>query len=251
MQAVLLRELSSLGWRNEMTLVSSDRCWMEAGHFDKDGHGQQSRMADHVGADLSAVAAEALRIVQSGRRLRIATDHGWLLLPGGLPAASLPPGLTETRWRRCAVVKEGSASSVTQLPWTWNPAVHIATAPGIHVFQERAEYAHGGISPQECVVPEVSVLPFVAPRRITIETAEWDGLRLRVRAAGGDGLFADLRLGTDGDGASIVDRPRELDADGRTSLLVPDDMLIGRPALLELRDTGGLLVASRATVVGG
>ncbi len=250
-QAVLLRELGSLGWRNEMTLVSSDRCWIEAGHFDKDGHGQQSRMADHVSADLRAVAAEALRLVQSGRRLRIATDHGWLLLPGGLPVASLPSGLTETRWRRCAVVKEGAASSATQVPWTWNSAVYIATAPGIHVFQERAEYAHGGISPQECVVPEVSVLPFVAPRRITIETAEWDGLRLRVRAEGGDGLFADLRLGTDGDGASIVDRPRQLDADGRTSLLVPDDMLIGRPALLELRDTAGLLVASRATVVGG
>jgi hypothetical protein len=250
-QAVLLRELAALGWRNEVTLVPSDRCWIEAGHFDTDGHGQQSRMADHVSADLSAVAAEAWRLVRAGRRLRIATDHGWLMLPGGLPVASLPSGLTETRWLRCAVVKEGAASSATQLPWTWNPGVHIATAPGIHVFRQGAEYAHGGISPQECIVPELLVVSGATARRVKIEGVEWDGMRVRVRAGGSDGLSADLRLGADGDEGSIVDRPRQLDADGRTSLLVPDDMLIGRPALLELRDAGGQVVASRATVVGG
>jgi hypothetical protein len=149
------------------------------------------------------------------------------------------------------VVKEGAASSATQLPWTWNPAVHIATAPGIHVFREGAEYAHGGISPQECIVPELMVMPIAAARRVTIETVEWDGMRLRVRADGGDGLSADLRLGADGEGPSIADRPRQLDADGRTSLLVRDDMLIGRPAVLELREAGGQVVASRTTVVGG
>jgi hypothetical protein len=250
-QVVLVRELGTIGWRTEMTLVATDRFWTEAGHFDKDGHGQQSRMADHVSADLAAVTAEALRIVRSGRRLRIATDHGWLLLPGGLPVASLPSGLTETRWLRCAVVKEGAASSVTQLPWTWNPAVHIASAPDIHVFRDGAEYAHGGISPQECIVPEMMVAPVALARRIAIEAVEWAGMRLRVRVAGGDGLSADLRLGTDGDGGSIVDRPRQLDADGGTSLLVPDDMLIGRPAMLELRDASGKVVASQATLVGG
>ncbi len=74
---------------------------------------------------------------------------------------------------------------------------------------------------------------------------------LRVKVDGRDGLTADLRLGADGDGDSIADRPRELDADGRTSLMVPDDMLLGRPALLELRDKSGTVVATKATVVGG
>jgi hypothetical protein len=250
-QQVLLRELGALGWGTEMTLVPSDRCWQEAGHFDKDGHGQQSRMADHISAGLSAVAAEALRLVRSGRRLRIATDHGWLLMPGGLPVASLPTGLTVTKWRRCAVVKEGAASSATQLPWTWNSAVYIATAPGIHVFMDGTEYAHGGISPQECIVPELTVAPFMASRRAEIKSADWVGMRLRVKADGSNGLSVDLRLGSDGEGGSIADRPRDLDADGRTSLMVPDDMLVGRPALLELRDASGQAVASRTMVVGG
>ena len=249
--AVLMRELAALGWRTETTLVAADRCWIEAGHFDKDGHEQQSRMADGIGAALSAVAAEALRLVRSGRRVRITTDHGWLLLAGGLPVASLPAGLTETRWRRCAVVKDGAATTVTRLPWSWNPAVSIAIAPGAHVFLSGAEYAHGGISPQESVVPELIVSPLAAPRRAVIVDVEWSGLRLRLRAEGADGLVADLKLGAEGDGASIVDRARELDADGRTSLLVPDDFLLGKPALLELREPNGHVVAARGVVVGG
>ena len=231
--------------------MPSDRCWLEAGHFDKDGHGQQSRMADNVSAGLSTVAAEALRIVRSGRRLRIATDHGWLLMPGGLPVATLPTSLTVTKWRRCAVVKEGASSSATQIPWTWNSAIYVATAPGIHVFIDGKEYAHGGISPQECLVPELIVAPLTAVRSVRIESVEWVGMRLRIKADGGDGLSADLRLGSDGDDGSIADRSRELDADGRTSLIVPDDMLMGRPALLELRDKAGRVVATKATVVGG
>lgn len=250
-QSVLLRDLAALGWGTELSLVSTDRCWMEAGHFDQDGHAQQSRMADSVSAGLSAVAAEALKIVRSGRRLRIATDHGWLLLPGGLPVASLPTGLTVTKWRRCAIVKDGASASVTQLPWTWNPAVHIATAPGIHVFIDGTEYAHGGVSPQESIVPELTVMPMAVARQVRIEAAEWDNMRVRLRVSGGAGLTADLRLGREGDGGSIVVKTQPVKADGTIGLLVPDDGMIGLTALLELRDPTGQVVASRVTVVGG
>lgn len=249
--SVLMRELAALGWRTEATLVPTEKCWIEVGHFDKDGHQQQSRMADSIGAELSAVAAEALRLVRSGRKLRITTDHGWLLLPGGLPVASLPAGLTETRGRRCAVVKDGAVTTATRLPWTWNVAVPIATAPGAHVFLNGAEYAHGGISPQESIVPELIVMPLAAPRRVMIVDVEWSGLRVRLRATGADGMVADLKLAADGEGRSIADKAREMDADGRTSFLVPDDTLLGKPAVLELRDPSGQLVATRGVVVGG
>jgi hypothetical protein len=249
--SVLMRELAALGWRTDATLLPGDKCWVEAGHFDKDGHNQQSRMADGMGAALSEVAAEALRLVREGRRLRICTDHGWLLLPGGLPVANLPAGLTETRWRRCAVVKEGAATTATRLPWSWNKAVPIAIAPGSHVFVSGAEYAHGGVSPQESIVPELLVMAMAASRRAVIVDAEWSGLRVRLRAEGADGLVADLRLGADGGGRSVADKAREVDADGRTSLLVPDDRLEGKAAMLELRDPTGQVVATRGVVVGG
>ena len=172
----------------DATLLPGEKCWIEAGHFDKDGHDQQSRMADGIGAALAEVAAKALRLAREGRRLRICTDHGWLLLPGGLPVADLPAGLTETRWRRCAVVKEGAATTATQLPWSWNKAVPIAIAPGAHVFVSGAEYAHGGISPQESIVPELLVMPLAGARRAVIVDVEWSGLRVRLRAEGADGL---------------------------------------------------------------
>lgn len=248
---VLLRELAASGWRADDPLVGAEPCWIEDGHFDSDGHSQQSRMADRIEADLSSLAGRALSIARTGRRLRIITDHGWLMLPGGLPVAKLEAGLTDTRWSRCAVVKDGAATTATRLPWTWNPGMAVATAPGAHAFRAGQEYAHGGISPQESVVPEIFVAPLAAPRRATIVTADWAGLRLRVQADGGDALVADIRLGADGDGGSAVAKALSLDADGKTALLVTDDLLLGKAALLVLRDEGGNLAASRPLVIGG
>lgn len=248
---VLMREMLACGWRVEEALLGAEPWWLEAGHFDSDGHAQQSRMADHVEAALRDLAGQALRLARAGRQLRIVTDHGWLLLPGGLPVAKLEAGLAETRWARCAVVKEGAATTAQRLPWSWNAAVSVATAPGAHAFRAGQEYAHGGISPQECVVPEILVAPLAARRRAAVLTADWAGLRLRVQADGGDGLVADLLAGAEGEGASVAARPLPLDAEGRTALLVPDDLLAGKPALLVLRDGSGAVVASRPVVIGG
>ena len=71
-----------------------------------------------------------------------------------------------------------------------------------------------------------------------------------LRAAGQNQL-ADMLSGVEGEGGSVVAKVLPLDADGRTALLVPDDTLMGRPALLVLRDDGGTVVASRAVVIGG
>jgi len=249
-QAVLLREMASIGWRSEEILIGSEPCWLEEGHFDRDGHDQQARMVNGLERELAALAGRVLRLARSGRRLRITTDHGWLLLPGGLPVAKLDVGLTETKWSRCAVVKDGAATTAIRLPWSWNPLVPVATAPGAHVFRGGQEYAHGGISPQESVVPEITVAPLSSPRRATIVAADWAGLRLRIQADGGDGLVADILLGKEGEGGSVVAKALPLDADRKTTVMVPDDLLIGKPALLVLRGEDGAVIASRSVVIG-
>ncbi len=247
----LLTELAALGWRDADSLLAAEKNWLETGHIDHDGHQMQGRLAEQLPGMLQIAAAEVLRLARSGRRVRIVTDHGWLLMPGGLPVAKLGAGLTETQWSRCATVKDGAARVTRQVPWTWNKMVMVALAPGAHVFRAGMEYAHGGISPQECVVPDLLVAPQQTVRRAVIVEVIWVGLRVRVRADGGDGLAADLRLGADGEGQSIADRPRQLDAEGRTSLLVVDDAFAGQTAMLTLRDTQDHLVASKTTVVGG
>ncbi|HUB50436.1 MAG TPA: BREX-1 system phosphatase PglZ type B, partial [Acetobacteraceae bacterium] len=247
----LLKELQALGWEADELLLATGKNWLETGHIDHDGHQMQGRLAEQLTGMLQIIAAEVLRRVSAGRRVRVVTDHGWLLLPGGLPVAKLGSGLTDTQWSRCATVKEGSAAAARQFPWSWNKVVMVATAPGAHVFRGGMEYAHGGISPQECIVPELAIAPLQAVHRAIITEVTWDNFRVRVRADGGDGLMADLRLGSDGEGKSIIDKPRPLDAEGRTSLLLSDDTVIGQAALLTLRDSQDRLVASKATVVGG
>jgi hypothetical protein len=204
---VLERELLDGGWQPGLTLLPDQKCWLETGHFDADGHSMGVRLADQIGRGLDDLRDQILHLAHAGRRVRIATDHGWLLLPGGLPVAKLETGLTETKWSRCAIVKEGAPASVPQLPWSWNWSVMVASAPGVHAFRAGQDYAHGGISPQESVVPELIVAPIAAVRRVIILEVEWAGLRMRIRAENGDGLTADLRLGAEGDGGSVADRP--------------------------------------------
>ena len=104
--------------------------------------------------------------------------------------------------------------------------VLMATAPGAHVFQGGVEYAHGGVSPQESIVPNVD-RPVTATHRAVIVAVKWSGLRVRLRAEGGDGLTADLRLGADGEGRSIGQAPpnRCRRPDQPSS---PDDTLMGK-----------------------
>jgi hypothetical protein len=58
-------------------------------------------------------------------------------------------------------------------------------------------------------------------------------------------------LGAEGDGPSVLDKRRELDADGRTSLLVTNDDATGMAALLIMMDKSGNLLATQKTMVGG
>lgn len=92
-----------------------------------------------------------------GACVRAVTDHGWLLVPGGMPKVELPAHLVATKWARCASVRGESSTAVPTFPWHWNPQARIASPPGIGSFIVNTEYAHGGVSLQECVVPEMLI----------------------------------------------------------------------------------------------
>ena len=79
------------------------------------------------------------------------------------------------------------------MPWSWNREVYVATATGARAFLAGQEYAHGGVSPQECVLPVIEVAPLAPPRDVTIVECGWEGLRLRVVVSGGADLRVDLR----------------------------------------------------------
>ncbi len=249
---VLFKELAEAGWETEELLLPEGRLWTETGRFDEEGHALGAHLADRLAGGIRDAADRALQLARSGRRVRIITDHGWLLMPGGLPKAALDIGLVEPQGKRsrCAMVKAEAETSYLQVPWTWNPKVFIAAATGARAFFAGQEYAHGGISPQECVLPVIDVSSVAVVRQVSIRRAAWEGLRLRVEVAGGADLRVDVRLGSETSGASLLKGERVLDDNGRTSLLI-NDLYEGQQACLVVLDDDGVILAHRTLTVGG
>ena len=230
------------------------RGWTEYGEFDKLGHNLQAKLAARIGDQLELLLERVKALLEAGwKRVRVVTDHGWLLAPGGMPKAPLPKYLAESRWSRCASIKDSSHVEVPVAGWSWNPQERFAHAPGVHCFVAAQEYAHGGVSLQECLVPVLSFAATGAPAGVvvTVSEVQWVGLRCRVRVEpAAEGLLADLRTKPNVPDSSITE-PKTLDADGKAALLVANDSLEGTMASLVIVDAGGRVVCKEATTVGG
>ncbi len=251
--------LSDIGWTWLEPTASGDpngAAWTETGTFDHDGHSQGARLAWRIEDELRAVALRVRDLLQAGwQRAVLITDHGWLLLPGGLPKVDLPGHLTQSRWPRCAVSQPGVHHGFKELPWFWGGGHSVVFAPGISAFKAGVQYAHGGLSPQEALTPILTVTTGKpAVQSVEIASADWKGLRLRVQLKGGyAGTGLDIRTKPADAGSSVLDPGRRgmpPDEDGAAALLVTEDQYEGAAAVLVvIRD--GQVVAKQAVTIGG
>lgn len=204
---ILTKAIAAAGWATTNDLLGTDPVWMEIGRFDEEGHSLGARLAERIADAVAEIAEFVLRLARQGRRVRIVTDHGWLLMPGGLPLADLPSGMIapNARGNRVALLKEGAPTTYACLPWSWDSAVLLATPPGARAFYSGTEYAHGGVSPQECVVPMIDVTADAAAPPLSIK-ATWQQLRLRIEVSGGAGMMFDLRAAADVFGPSLLSK---------------------------------------------
>lgn len=235
-------------------LAKDARGWTEFGDFDKLGHDLQEKLAARIEDLLDLLLDRVQGLLEAGwKRVRVVTDHGWLLAPGGMPKAPLPKYLAESRWPRCASIKDSSRVEAPVAGWSWNPQERFAYPPGVHCFVAGQEYTHGGVSLQECLVPVLTFAMTGAPAGVivTIQEVLWVGLRCRVTVEPtAEGLLADLRTKPNVPNSSItVLKP--LDADGKAAFLVADDSLEGTMASLVIVDASGRVVCKEATTVGG
>jgi hypothetical protein len=225
--------------------------WSEAGALDRRGHDLGEGLAWQIGPEIERLVERIRQLFDAGWiSVRVVTDHGWILVPGGLPKVDLPKHLTITRWRRCAIVAGESQAEALSVPWHWNKARRFVTAPGIACFNASPSYAHGGLSIQECLIPEllVELLCGQAPRA-AIRSATWRRMRCFVEAdSTGGTVSADLRLAKP-NGKSVVAAAKPLDHDGTTSLVVEDDYEESSLVLV-LLDQDGNVLAQRKTKVG-
>jgi len=249
---VLFKLMKSEGWETDAPLLPDGKLWAETGRFDEEGHALGARLAERLSAGIRDAADRVLQLARAGRSVRIVTDHGWLLMPGGLPSAALDVGLVEPNGKRtrCAMVKPKAHTSYLQVPWSWNAEVSIAAATGARSFYASYEYAHGGISPQECILPVLEVAGSGIQRDISVNRAAWEGLRLRVEITGGADLHIDLRLGSETSGPTLIKGGRVLDEKGRTSFLVSDEHERA-PVCLVVLDDDGRVLTQRVLTVGG
>ncbi len=249
---ILFKLMQGEGWETDNALLPDGKLWAETGRFDEEGHALGARLAERLSAGIRDAADRVLQLVRSGRSVHIVTDHGWLLMPGGLPLAALDVSLVEPNGKRtrCAMVKPKAQTSYLQVPWSWNDEVFVAAATGARSFYASYEYAHGGISPQECVLPVLEVVGNGMQTDVSFHRAEWEGLRLRVEVAGGADLRVDFLLGTETSGATLIKGSRVLDEKGRTSFLVNDEHE-REAACLVVLDDAGLVLAQRVLTVGG
>ena len=228
------------------------KAWTEQGDIDKLGHDQQGKLAWRIGEQLDLLMERLAALIDAGwKEIRIVTDHGWLLMPGGLPKVDLPKYLTESRWARCASVKEGATVGCPTAPWFWNQVQYVAFGPGISCFGNGFEYAHGGASLQECFIPSIMLkVEKAAAGFAAIGSAKWTGLRCRVQVQpANQGMKVDIRIKTNDEHSSIA-QVKAVSDKGEASLLVEDDSLEGTSAVIVLIDAAGNVINKKATIIG-
>jgi hypothetical protein len=227
--------------------------WAEIGEIDSLGHKLDARLVDQIDREIEAIADRVMELLNAGWvRVHIVTDHGWLLMPGRLPKVELPPYLVARKGHRAAAVKGQSAVTLPTYPWHWNPQVVVVSPPGIGVFYADIEYAHGGVTLQECVVPDLVVELGHRAHDVAIAEVKWQKMRCRISIkTEAAGLAVDLRLKRNDPNSSIVAEPRPVPKSGDVTLLVEDDGHEGAAALVVVLDAAGKVMKSESTTVGG
>lgn len=243
---------------NNFTLVThandikvGQKHWQEIGDIDTKGHEEQAEMVRRID-DLFEQVMEIIEIAfQKGiKKIQIVTDHGWLLLPGGLPKEELNKDLTATRWGRCATIKDGAKTDLMHLPWRWNKSIFIAYATGINFFKKNEEYAHGGISIHECLIPTLLIEnPNESKVVGKIKSIKWVNLKCEINTeATPDGYIVDIRTKYNDGNTSIVLSSRKAIKDNRIVLMV-DDGAESQAAVIVLMDENEVILDKKTTTV--
>ena len=230
------------------------KAWSECGAIDRLGHDLQLGLASQVAEELDGIVERITELLDAGwRSVRVVTDHGWLLVPGGLPKTDLPGYLVESRWARCAAIKGQSKVSVPKVGWFWNASAEAAIAPDITAFVAGMNYAHGGLSVQECLIPMLTIQPArdAATAVARIKTVGWQRLRCRVTLETPmAGVTVDIRTKANAADTSLTTAPKTTDASGQVSLIIPDDEQAGAAAAVVILDAFGNVLSKQATTIG-
>lgn len=227
--------------------------WTEVGRIDAIGHASATELVDELDREAGRIAARVRELLAAGwDRVDVVTDHGWLLLLSGLPKIDLSRAAVVKRKGRCARLKPGAKVDVPTVPWHWDPNVPIAVAPGVGCFEAGKQYEHGGVSPQECIVPRLQVRArsgHLVTGGPEITKVKWLGLICRVEVENiAPGATVDLRGEPANPASSVAEEAKDTSPGGRISLIVPDEDLEGESAYLVVVSDDRILAQKTVTI---
>lgn len=226
--------------------------YAECGNIDNDGHAMGLRLAGQIETEVTRILECALAYRAAGwPRVRIVTDHGWLLMPGGFDPIRLPPSAVIAKGARAAVLKDEAAADIAFVPWHWDKSVRIALPPGAEAFRGGEVYSHGGLSPQESVIPDITVGSgeFEGALTARISAIIWRRLRLTVELSGDlSGTVVEVRR-AERDPHSRIDVSCTLEGT-RARLAISDEINEGESVFVVILDRRGMPLDVRATRVG-
>lgn len=227
------------------------KAWTEIGEIDSYGHKYGLKLALHLDSEIKSIAHRVLSLLKHGyQKVILVTDHGWLLLPGDLPKTDLPHYLARTRWSRCAKLKDNIAVDFPTHPWHFNKNIQVVSPRGIDVFYAGNEYAHGGLSLQECIVPILTVKSSYKPLKVELDSIKWVGLRCRIELSGEfGGCKVEIRT-KPADPSTSLAVQNDIPKDGKVALLVENDELIDHPAAIVILDSQDRIVIKKPVIIG-
>jgi len=252
--------LKENGWQVlEKTDVGDpgNNAWTEFGELDHQGHDKGWKIAKSIDGLIGDIKERVESLLEAGwKTVRIVTDHGWLLIPGGLPKTDLPAVLTENKWGRCAVIKPGAQTDESLYPWYWNPNQMFALANGVSCYKKGQEYAHGGLSLQECLYLEIVVTNGhadpVMGDAVEITDVKWKGMRCNVAVDGNfKGSLLDIRLQAGSASSSVVMNVKAIKGSGIGSVVVENEDLEGKEAFIVLLNEKKQIRAQVPAKIGG
>jgi hypothetical protein len=250
----LLAELG-ITYMDATELGSASGCaWTEHGSVDTYGHDQGAKLAWRVDEELAGLEQRIAELLNAGwSKVKVVTDHGWLMVPGGLPKFELPKHLTASRWSRCAIPEPGAQHGLPMTPWFWDSAEAVVLAPGISCFSAGIEYAHGGLTVQEALIPSltISAKQVGKAKSVILKELKWSGLRLNVVLEGAQGLIVDVRSKVaDADSSFAASHATGSGDNQKTSILVADDCAMGCAAFLIVVGESGQVLFKHPIVIG-
>jgi hypothetical protein len=234
---------------------SSKRGWCEFGNIDSEGHSLGYRLANSVERLIQEIDGRVRQLLQQGwKRVFVVTDHGWLIMPGGLPKTELASFLTDSKWGRCASIKSGSIANERYYPWFWNPTIQFVLATGVSCYRANVEYSHGGLSFQECYTLHLCVTKSGAPQismQMALSNVVWKHMRCTIDlSSGAVGLTVDIRLQAANPDSSVASSTKVVGESCSTFVMVGDDSFEGKDAFVVVLDANGNVVDQVSTVIG-